>query len=37
MVEMPGGRKRKMSGRERKLREMTMEIVKSPGFEGDSC
>ncbi len=27
---MPGGRRRKMS--ERKLREMAVEIVESPGF-----
>ncbi|GEM_PF-2742822 len=30
---MRGGRRRKMSERERKLREMVMEIVESPGFE----
>ena len=29
---MRGGRRRKMSERERKLSEMAMEIVENPGF-----
>ena len=32
---MRGGRRRKMSERDGKLREVVMEIVENPGFEGD--